>query len=150
MTDDNKDIDFIAGRYRIGRFSIDEGWKRLNIAPSFLRWKRVRVAAAIASVIVLSATAAMIYRQYDLTSDKQVQQPEQLAVSPKEVVKIIDFDNAALPTVITKIKEVYGVEIVNIPENADEYHLSLHYEGNAVDLVTTINDILDTQMSVKE
>ena len=26
----------------------------------------------------------------------------------------------------------------------------LHYEGNAVDLVATINDILETQMTVKK
>ena len=71
-------------------------------------------------------------------------------VAPTEVVKVIDFENTALPVVISKIKEVYGVEVINVPENAETYYLSLHYEGNAVDLVLTINEILDTEMRVKE
>lgn len=72
------------------------------------------------------------------------------AISPIQAVKIIDFECSSLPDVISEIKEVYGVEVVNLPENAEEYHLSLHYEGNAADLVATINDILGTQMIVKE
>ncbi|PWB06006.1 hypothetical protein C5O24_10620, partial [Paramuribaculum intestinale] len=92
-----------------------------------------------------------IYHQYELkdTADKIVNESVRPAAS-LETVKIIDFENTPLPTVISKIKEVYGVEVINVPENAGEYRLSLHYEGNAVDLVATINDILETQMSVKE
>ncbi len=37
----------------------------------------------------------------------------------------------------------------NIPENADDYMLSLHYEGNALDLIDTINVILGTSMEIE-
>lgn len=137
---EEKDIKFIARHYRKGRFSVEKGWRKLNIRPVSI-WRRMRVAAAVAAVIVLSATAAVIYNHY-------TPQTEQSA--PVEIVRVIDFENTPLPTVIAEIREVYGVEIDNVPENAAEYNLSLRYEGNAVDLVATINDILETQMTVKQ
>lgn len=147
---DEKEINFIAKRYQDGKFSVDKGWKRLNIKP-ISRWKRIRIAASIACVIVLSATAAVIYHQYSMKTEQAQSTKENIeAISPIQAVKIIDFECSSLPDVISEIKEVYGVEVVNLPENAEEYHLSLHYEGNAADLVATINDILGTQMIVKE
>lgn len=116
------------------------------------KWIRLKIAAAISSVIILSAAAAVIYHKYE-ANDNAPYQPLQETVnpaSPLEVVKVIDFEDTPLTSVISKIKEVYGVEVVNVPENAGEYRLSLHYEGDAVDLIDTINDILDTQMSVVE
>lgn len=144
------EVTYIAKRYRKGKFSADKGWKRLNIKPVF-KWNSLKIAAAISSVVVLSATAAVIYHQYELknTPDKAVHEAVK-PVAPLEVVKVIDFENTSLTTVISKIEEVYGVEIQNVPKNAEEYNLSLHYEGNAVDLVATINDILETQMTVKK
>ena len=66
-----------------------------------------------------------------------------------EPVKVVDFENAPLPVVVERIREVYGVEVDGLPENADDYVLSLHYEGTPVDLVDTINDLLSTEMTVK-
>lgn len=144
-----KEIAYIAKRYRNGKFSTDKAWKRLQIAPSY-RWKRMRIAAALASVIVLSATAAMVWRNHNLSLDPQTKETVQPIQNPKTIVRVIDFEDTPLPTVISKIKEMYGVEVVNVPENAGDYRISLRYEGNAVDLVSTINEILETQMSVKE
>ena len=104
----NEEITYIAKRYRKGKFSVDKGWKRLNIKPA-LKWNGLKIAAAVASVVVLSATAAIIYHQYELkdTTDKIVNESVRPAAS-LETVKIIDFENTPLPTVISKIKEVYG------------------------------------------
>lgn len=144
-----EEVTYISKRYHKGKFSVDKGWKRLGIKPSH-KWSGLKIAAAVASVAVLSATAAVIYHKYELNASPDNQDKEVAkSVEPLKVVKVIDFENAPLPTVISRIKEVYGVEVVDVPDNAAEYHLSLHYEGNAVDLVTTINDILETQMSVK-
>lgn len=145
---DNKDIDFVASRYREHRFSADAGWRRLGIA-SASPWKRFRAAAAVAGVIVLSATAALIYRQYDIDGSRQteVQAP---AVGGLTVVKTIDFENAPLTQVVEKIEAVYDVKVENLPDKPDDYRLSLHYEGTATDLVDTVNDILGTDMTVVE
>lgn len=143
-----EDITYIAKRYSRGKFSVDKGWKRLNIKPVF-KWSILKIAAAISSVVVLSATAAVIYHEYELKNSRERTIEEVIKPTQLEAVKVIDFENTPLTSVISKIKDVYGVEVVNIPDNAEEYHLSLHYEGNAVDLVATINDILETQMSVK-
>lgn len=143
----NNDIDFIARRYRKGRFSAESGWRRLGIAPSF-QLRRLRVAAAIAVTVILSATAAIIYNVYRVDD---VSQPAPIeAVSPMSEVRAIDFENATLYEVVKKIEAIYGVRIDNLPERPEEYRLSLHYEGTPAELIATINDILGTQMTVTE
>lgn len=42
------------------------------------------------------------------------------------------------------------MEVENIPASPEKYVLSLHYEGTPTDLIETINDILDTDMTVTE
>lgn len=143
----NNDIDFIARRYRKGRFSAESGWRRLGIAPSF-QLRRLRVAAAIAVTVILSATAAIIYNVYRVDD---VSQPAPIeAVSPMSEVRAIDFENATLYEVVKKIEATYCVRIDNLPERPEEYRLSLHYEGTPAELIATINDILGTQMTVTE
>ncbi|MDE7081882.1 MAG: DUF4974 domain-containing protein [Muribaculaceae bacterium] len=146
---DNKDIDFIARRYRKGRFDADTGWSGLGLTPPPSRWKRYRVAAAVAATVVLSATAALIYHTYRAVEmpHHTVQTP---AINSLVEVKVIDFENASLAEVVKRIEEVYNVKVGNLPENDKDYRLSLHFEGTPTDLIDLINDILDTQMTVTE
>lgn len=146
-----EDIKFIADRYRPGRFNADKGWSRLGIGISF-KWKRFRMAAAIAGFLFLSASAAFVYnRYYSSASDNmEVVNSQEIQESPVLIVRVIDFEDTPLPIVIDKIKEMYGVDISNIPSNVNDFRLSLHYEGNANDLIETINDILGTDMTVIE
>lgn len=145
---EKKDITFVVRHYRKGRFDADAGWSRLGmVRVSF--WKKYRVAAAVAATVVLSATAAMIYHEYRIVDAPQ-RSIEVYAESPLAEVKIIDFENASLPEVINKIESVYNVKVQNLPDNQDDYELSLHYEGTPADLVAVINDILGTQITVTE
>lgn len=148
MKMENKNIDFIARHYRKGRFGADAGWRRLGILP-VSRWKRYRVAAAVAATVILSATAAIIYHEYQ-AADVRQQSIEAPAISPLAEVKVIDFENTSLTDVVKKIEEVYNVEVENLPEHVNGHELSLHYEGTPTDLIATINDILGTQMTVTE
>lgn len=144
---ENEDLTFVARHYRRGMFDAGSGWRRLGIVyPT--RWRRFRVAAAVAGVIVVSATATVLYRQYrvESTMDAVTDTP----VVPVAAVRVIDFENTPLPDVVARIKEVYGVEIGGVPADASAYHLSLHYEGNVVDLVEAINDILSIELTVEE
>lgn len=144
---ENNDIDFVARHYRKDRFRINAGWRRLGVAP-VSRWKRYRVAAAAATVI-LSASAAFLYQEY--RNDEIQQQSQQTPVKyPLAEVKVIDFENASLNEVVIKIEEIYNVKVENLPDQDKEYQLSLHYEGTPTDLICVINDILDTQMTVTE
>lgn len=145
---ENKEVDFIARRYRKGSFSPDRGWRRLGIAPVSI-WRRYRVAAAVAATLILSATATMLYREYRL-NDVQPQTIPVETVSPLAEVKVIDFENASLLEVIKKIESVYGVKVEGVPASPDGYVLSLHYEGTPTDLISVINDILETEMTVTE
>lgn len=145
---DNKDIDFVARHYSKGRFSAAAGWRSLGIGRVSL-WRRFRIAAAIAGIIVVSATAAVVYRQYHVADDmpQTVTAP---AVSPLEEVRVIDFDNASLEEVVREIETVYGVEVENLPADGGRYELSLHYQGTPADLIEVINEILGTEMTVSE
>lgn len=147
---ENKEVDFIARRYKKGRFSPDAGWRRLGIAPVSI-WKRYRVAAAVAATVILSATATILYREYRMDDVPQQTMPVKAqTISPLAEVKVIDFENAPLPEVVKKIESVYGVKVEGVPASPEEYELSLHYEGTPTDLISVINEILGTQMTVAE
>lgn len=145
---DDKEIGFVARHYREGMFSVKDGWRRLGIGMS-MRMRRYRIAAAVSAVVVLSASAAIIYHEYRGESEPQHVQTVQ-TVNPMAEVKVIDFENAPLPEVVKKIESVYGVKVMGMPESPEHYELSLHYEGTPTDLISTINEILGTQMTVTE
>lgn len=145
---EKKDIDYIARHYRSGRFNAGAGWRKLGLASFSLR-KIYRSVAAIATVVVISSAAALIYHNYH-TDYVPLQKTEVSSISPMEEVKVIDFENAALDEVVRKIEDVYNVEVTNLPARSEDYELSLHYEGNPKDLIEVINDILNTQMAVVE
>lgn len=143
-----KEVDFIARRYKKGRFSTDAGWQRLGIVPVSI-WRKYRVAAAVAATVILSATATILYREYRM-DDEPKQAAPVVTDNPLAVVKVIDFEDTPLPEVVKRIESVYNVKIDNIPDNPEDYELSLHYEGTPADLISVINDILETQMTVIE
>ena len=58
---ENKEIKFIADRYKKGRFSTDKAWNSLGIRPVSI-WRKYRVAAAVSAAVVLTASAAIIYK----------------------------------------------------------------------------------------
>lgn len=147
---DNKGIDYIAQHYRQGLFVEDEALRRIRPAVGGW-WTRARVAAACVAVVVVSATAAVLVNN-DFFADPSpvVEQAQSEAAVPEAVVRVIDFEATPLTVVVDKIKDVYGVEVDGLPENADDYSLSLHYEGSADDLIETINEILETDMTVRQ
>lgn len=145
---DSKDIDFVARHYRKGLFSVRAGWRRLGIGTA-VRIRGLRIVAAIAAMVILSGTAAIIYRN-NRAEDVQEQSVPVRTVGSLDEVKVIDFEDASLTDVVAKIESTYDVKVGGLPESPEEYRLSLHYEGTPVDLIATINDILGTQMTVTE
>ncbi|MCM1490579.1 MAG: hypothetical protein NC095_07115 [Muribaculum sp.] len=145
---EDKNIEFVAKHYRTSKFNADRGWKRLGISRRFWNWKRVSAAAAV-GVVVVSAAAFAVYENYYVDTPSQ-QEVTPNTVAPAYMIKAIDFENAPLPKVIESIENTYEVKIINIPDDATDFNLSLHYEGNAFELVETINDILDINLKIEE
>lgn len=147
---ENKEIKFITKHYRKGLFAVEPALRRIKpIASGW--WTRSRIAAACIATTILTATATIfIHNNYYLNHPAEFEQNEHSSIPVEKIVRTIDFENAPLPIVVAKIREVYGVDVVNLPDNAEEYTLSLHYEGSAIDLVDTINDIVDTEMIIQE
>lgn len=146
-----KGVTFVTRHYRKGAFSVKNGWQRLGIGLP-VRWTPLRIAASIAVVIAIGATAAMVTVRYLGEGSVHPEDPVAIpaAVSSRNIVRAIDFDDAGLPAVLEEIRNVYGVEITNEPADAASYRLSLHYEGNADDLIATINDIFDIELIIIE
>lgn len=148
-----KNIDFVAKHYRKGAFSSEKGLHRIGFGPA-RRWKPYRIAAAVVTFVALTATASFfIYNEY--SSEEVITEKVQTAETTESGVdlkteRVIDFDNAPLTVVVDEIKRVYGVEVTGLPENASEYRLTLRYEGNVVDLLNTINEILDLSLRPKK
>lgn len=146
----DKDLRFITRHYRKGLFSTEAALRRIKGSNSSW-WTRTRIAAACTIAAVVTATAAVfIHNQRISVIAPETTSVEQTAIPAAEMVHVIDFEEAPLTEVVDKIREVYGVDVTDLPPAPDQYTLSLHYEGSAIDLVETINDILDTDMKVIE
>ena len=146
---DDKDIDFIARYYSDDLFSPDAGWRKIK-AVLGLRRKRYGIAAAVAAIITLSATAAIItYNMHDRMASSEVEtvivENDAMDINEKGVMV---FDNADLTEVVEFIEAEYSVEIGNIPADADKYILTLRFEGTPYELIDAINEILGLQLTV--
>lgn len=146
----DKDLRFIARHYCKGRFAVEPALRRIKGTKSAW-WTHARIAAACSAAAILTATAAVFLHQGLGTGiEPETQETENAGIPAANIVRVIDFEEATLTEVVAKIREVYGVEVYDLPPDSDQYSLSLHYEGSALDLVETINDILDTDMKVTE
>ena len=148
--DQEKEIGFIAKHYKEGLFNTNRALRKIKPAIRSIRsWQKIAAASCI--LIVVGATAALLIRN-SYYSEKPIEiENTQSPVIPLDAVsKIIDFDDAPLPAVIDQINLVYNVEITNIPANAYDYRLSLHYEGNVKDLIETINEILGINLEIEK
>lgn len=147
---DDKDIRFVARHYRKGAFLVDKAWSRIGVGRRRW-WSRSRIAAAVAAVVVLGATAAIVIRQYEPTPKQEIAMTGEPSFEIRmEAVKVIEFDNAPLSAVAEEIKKVYGIEVAGLPDDSDSVRLTLRYEGNVRGLIENINEILDTNLSIKE
>lgn len=147
---DIKDIEYIAGKYRPGLFAVEPALRRIKPVVR-KRWTPAHVAAAAAAAVVLSVTAAVVIHESRIPeSPAQETKTMTAPAADGHTVKVIDFEETPLPVVIESIREVYGVDVTGMPANADDYTLSLHYEGTAADLIETINEILGTEMTVRK
>lgn len=137
-------VDFVSHFYRRDAFVA-----RRRFVSHYLLWRWRGVAAALAGC-VLAASAAIVYVG---THRIETAQPEvlpvvEMPVEPvKTEVKRIEFVNAPLDSVVTRIENVYGVKVDGVSES-DTMRLTLSYEGTAEDLVYAINLTLDTHLSI--
>lgn len=146
--DFDEEVAFVARHYKRGAFAIGTAWKR--VSPTRRRWGFSKIAVVLVIVGVAGAMAAVWmhdFKPLEVAPPEVTQPAETKTVSPER--KVIDFDDAALPLVVEKIIQTYGVTVTNLPEDAEDYHLTLHYEGTAAELIETINEILTINLELQ-
>lgn len=147
----DESLDFVSRYYEEDSLMPRQGWYRFRLTHSMPKWRR-NVAAACIGAVVLVASASVYYVMTSSTSEREepgvvttvVETTEQ---NPYKVVKI-QFTDAALKDVVKEIEKAYGVKITNVP--AEETRLTISYEGNAYDVVETINDLLGINLKIEE
>lgn len=144
---------FVVRHYRRGAFDQRRAWMAMGIRVQW--WKSpLRVAAAIAAIAALTATATLVYRSV-AAPEPAVVQTDTCAVKPSLDVLLatphpITFTDARLCEVVREIERVYGVKIAGVSENNAEYRLTLKYEGRVTELVEQINEVLGTSLTVEK
>lgn len=148
----DKEIDFVVSHFQEDALQPEANWHRFKAIVG-LRRRRMGVAAAVAAIIVVSATAGIFtYKELSATSDGTETRQEMAGADflSADGPKLMVFEASGLSDVVETIETEYGVKIGNVPSNADEYVLTLRYEGTPEELIEAINDILGTQLTIEE
>lgn len=154
--ENNREINFIACHYRESLFAVEPALEKIR--PRERKWPSIRkVAAILIAVVAFGAMAAALIQNFASSPKPETETPvkEENTVAPvgtpaADSVKTIDFENADLAMVVETINSTYNVRVGNLPENAADYHLTLHYEGTATDLIETINEILNINLTLSK
>ena len=150
---------FVANHYNSRAFDQDAAWRRITgHEPSAessghtfpLRRRRFAVAASIAAAVVISASAAFFtWVLPSAETDNQTSiESTDASRGSLTAVRRIEFTDAPLADVVQAIERVYGVRVGNLP--VESYRLTLSYEGNARDLIATINELLGTNLRIEQ
>lgn len=142
-------LEFVTKHYREGAFR-----PLLMFAPVVSRpWWRSRAAAVSAAcAAVLVASAAFYFLNVTPAKSPEMSAAaatEAAATASANEVKRIEFTDAPLSRVAGEIEKVYGVTVNGVPADTT-LRLTLSYEGTAADLTATINELLDTDLTIAE
>lgn len=139
-------IKFVVSHYAVKSFDLKDARRGL---PFRRLIRRRRIAAAI-TVVALTASAGVYMA---LKPDNHITHPETMTdpgvVLPTAEKNIrLEFVDTPLSQVIQTIEAAYDVKIDNIPADTT-VTLTLSYEGTASDIVSAINMILQTDMTIR-
>lgn len=152
MTENNEmeeDLHFVVNHFKKGTLLPSNGWRKFKLKHRLSNYKRY-IAAASITAVVLAASASLYYlSSHNVNSQREEQITEVIptVASPMEATTAkIEFKNAPLTDVVAEIERIYGVKITNLPE--ERIMVTISYEGTALDVVETINDLFDTNLKI--
>ncbi len=142
-------IRFVASHYKKGAFDRVKAWN-LTTATYRLRWRRrLTAAAAAAAAVVVASALTIVYDGRDRQPDAQVTAPYEAPAPAKKAedsTAKFEFDGVALTDAVKEIEKAYGVKLEGVPSEPKE--LTLTFEGTAPDLISLINESLDTNIAI--
>lgn len=149
--DFEESVKFVAQNFEEGSLLPRKGWQRFRLAHRISNFRR-NIAAACIATIVLAASASIYYLS-SATSETESNETfshssvETTETTAEKTVKI-EFKDTPLKQVVAEIEQAYDVTVDNVPE--EEIRLTISYEGTASDVVETINDLLNTNLTISK
>lgn len=151
-------LDFVLRHYRRGALSAKKAWQQLDIPESkphlldIFAGRRAAAAACVAAV--LTASAIMGYHLAENHDSSPAVQQSSAAVVPPPVqsetaAPRLEFKNAPLSEVVKTIESTYGVHVDGLGDDGN-LRLTLSYQGSERQLVNTINELLGTELSLRQ
>lgn len=143
-----KSLSFVVSHYRPGAFV-----PQSVFAAPRPWWRRTAVAASVAAgVLVASALVYTYVADVNTVTPAppavEIAAPAPAPATAESVIRL-EFTDMRLSEVVDNIERAYNVEISGMTDAEADLRLTLSYEGDAADLVTAINEILGTTLSVK-
>lgn len=144
------DFQFVLHHFKEGTLLPKKGWQRFKLLHH-ISYIRRNIAAASIAAVVLAASASIYYissADRDSESKTAVTNVDTKTSNTSSEVKIakIQFRNAPLKEVVSKIESVYDVTISNLPK--DDIMVTISYEGTAADVVETLNELFDIDLKI--
>ena len=144
-----ENMEFVARYYRDNTLLPREGWKHFKAIHSLSNLRR-NIAAAAIGVAIMATAATIYYASTTSHNDGAVEiTPTPTGteiISSAQTSRKIEFHDASLKEVVAEIERLYGVKVVNLPR--EEIRVTISYEGTAEDVITTINELFDTELRI--
>ena len=142
-------LKFVAGHFKEGALLPREGWRRFKLTHHLSTFGR-KFAAACAVAVVLAASASIYFFSSYESHTESNENITDIRIDDKKPMDVkiskIQFNNAPLKDVVAEIERVYDVTIKNVPD--EEIMVTISYEGTASDVVETINDLFNTNLTI--
>ena len=142
---DKNSIDFVAKYWRKGAF-IPVKLPIVGIVGTYSR--RWAVAAVTAGVIALSAIAAIYFSAEKPERESRKTVEITLPAVDENGCARIEFTDIPLLEAVSQIEKIYNVEIDGKSNISSDTRVSLSWEGSVDELITTINTMFNTKLTV--
>lgn len=142
-------LSFVISHYEQGQFDEKAVWRKIMGSRFKFLDRRWIAAASIAFVL---GASAFVYSVVSIRTNQPEMQKEVLtntstSLQKESVTEKITFNNAPLEEVISKIEDLYGVEILNKP--TQEITVTISYEGTAEEVVDILNETFNIDLKLK-
>ena len=142
------DLSFVIRQYSQDAFNRSRAWK--SLALIYVPWWRRHIVAAACSATVLAAAAAatMYYVSHEERTDTGSSESSPVIEQYSDTIHRFEFNDIRISEAARQIEHAYGLKLEGIP--ASDPSITLTFEGNPEELVSLINESLDSKITIRK